>query len=90
EVDEFQVSVHIDARGRDVLDMSLALRHGVAIAAEAFAHDLGQELRHATGLRFDITVVDPDAVPHFDSPDKKPRRWRDERHVGLAGVSKST
>lgn len=87
EVDEFQVRVHIDPRGRDVLDLALALRPGSAVEPESFAHHLGQELRSATGLRFDVTLVRTDAVPHYDSPDKKPRRWTDERHLGLAGIA---
>lgn len=88
EVDEFQVRVHIDARGRDVIDLSVALRPGSNTAVEALVDDLGHELRSATGLRFDVTVVDNAAVPHYDSPDRKPRRWTDDRHLGLAGVAR--
>jgi phenylacetate-CoA ligase len=85
EVDEFQVRVHIDRRGRDVLDLELALRTDTANERERVVSELSDELRFATGLRFDIALVSADDVPHYDSPDRKPRRWRDERHIGLAG-----
>lgn len=89
QVDEFQIRVHIDPRGRDVIELAVALRPDSETAADEFIDQLGRELKSATGLRFDLTVVDTSEVPHYDSPDKKPRRWKDDRHLGLAGVSRT-
>jgi phenylacetate-CoA ligase len=86
EVDEFQVDVTIAPNGREQLDLRIGLHPGAAIDSDSFAAKLTSELKHATALRFDVRVVPRDSLPHFDSPDKKARRWHDRRHEGLAGA----
>ena len=42
-----------------------------------------RELKAITNLTIKVKLVAPEDLPHFDTPDKKPRRWKDDRHSGL-------
>jgi phenylacetate-CoA ligase len=84
EVDELQVEVRMDQRGRDVIDLRHAYAPTPPMDPHAYVTDLVKELNDAVGLRFDVRVVEAAELPHFDSPDKKARRWMDRRHESLA------
>jgi phenylacetate-CoA ligase len=85
EIDELQVELRMDGRGRDVIDMRLAFGASPPADVEGFLIGLAAELKAATDLRFDLRVVGTSELPHFDSPDRKARRWTDRRHDSLAG-----
>lgn len=89
EVDEFQVMVDVDQRGRDTISMALALNRGYEGRAAELVSLLMAELKATTNLRFDIRVVPGEDVLHFDSPDRKARRWTDNRATGLSLAAQS-
>jgi hypothetical protein len=51
---------------------------------DELSRDLLRELKEATNVTFRVHCVPTESLPHFTSPDKKARRWTDDRHAGLA------
>ncbi|HVW43951.1 MAG TPA: AMP-binding protein [Amycolatopsis sp.] len=82
EVDEFQARAYIGDKGRDEMELRFAVKAGYA--PERITADLVRELKEATNVTFRVHCVPADSLPHFTSPDKKARRWTDDRHAGLA------
>jgi phenylacetate-CoA ligase len=87
EVDELQVRVSINEAGRDRITMRVGLRNGATADPSKFVTSLATELKELTNLWFDIIAVDPEQLPHYDSPELKPRRWTDDRHIGLGAAA---
>lgn len=89
EVDEFQARTYIGTKGRDEIELRFSVRDGIAGSQQAgLAQELQRALKEITDVTFAVSVVAPQDLPHFTSPDKKARRWTDDRHSGLAsGVS---
>jgi phenylacetate-CoA ligase len=89
EVDEFQARTYIGVKGRDEIELRFSVHEGVAASAQAeLARELQRALKDITDVTFAVAAVPAPELPHFTSPDKKARRWTDDRHRGLAqGVS---
>ncbi len=88
EVQEFQARVYISEKGRDEIELRIAhLDDVTAEAADRFHILLRQELKSATDVTFHIHTASAAELPSFNSPDKKARRWTDDRHAGLASGS---
>jgi phenylacetate-CoA ligase len=83
EVDEWQFRVFIGSGGRDEVEMLLSTKDRDPAKASALADELVRELKAITNLTIKVKLVAPEDLPHFDTPDKKPRRWKDDRHSGL-------
>lgn len=85
EVDEFQACVLIGSQGRDELELRFSLKSTAPPdRAEAMRSTLQQELKEATQVSFRVIAVPAAELPHFTNPDKKARRWSDDRQAGLA------
>ncbi len=84
EIDEYQVRTHIGEKGRDEIELTFSVKEGFESRQDDMQRELTRELKAATDITFRIQSASADALPHFDTPDKKPRRWTDERHAGLA------
>lgn len=85
EVDEFQARTYIGAKGRDEIELRFSVRDGVGTGhQDTLALELRQQLKEITDVTFAVTVVPAHDLPRFTSPDKKARRWTDDRHSGLA------
>lgn len=87
-IDEYQARIYIDQKGRDQVDLRYALKTGLQ-APDGFEDELVHRLKEETLLTMAVRRVTGDEVPHFETPDKKARRWTDDRHAGLAGNEKS-
>jgi phenylacetate-CoA ligase len=83
-IDEYQARVYIDERGRDNVELRYAVKDQPPDKAE-FERELVARLKKETSVTMRVSEVAPRDVPHFITPDKKARRWTDERHAGLAG-----
>jgi phenylacetate-CoA ligase len=83
EVDELQVRVSVNDMGRERIEMRVGLRSGIVSDPSPFLTGVAAELKELTDLWIDVVAVDPLQLPHYDSPDLKPRRWTDDRHAGL-------
>ncbi len=95
EVDEYQARIFIGEKARDDVELRYALKPQVAAAPgfdrEAFRLVLVGQIKEAIGITVRPFEVTPDELPHFTTPDKKSRRWTDERQAGLArGFSSGT
>ena len=85
EVDEFQARAYIGAKGRDEIELRFSVHHGTGNQRQAqLVDDLRRKLKEVTDVTFAVSLVQADDLPHFTSPDKKARRWSDDRHTGLA------
>jgi phenylacetate-CoA ligase len=85
EVDEFQARTYIGAKGRDEIELRFSVHDGVAPARPGgLADELRRLLKEITDVTFAVSAVPAGDLPHFTSPDKKARRWTDDRHSGLA------
>jgi phenylacetate-CoA ligase len=82
EVDEFQARAYIGDKGRDEMELRFAVKSGYD--PDELSRDLLRELKEATNVTFRVHCVPTESLPHFTSPDKKARRWTDDRHAGLA------
>jgi phenylacetate-CoA ligase len=89
EVDEFQARAYIGAKGRDEIELRFSVHDGVGADRRAgLVQELQRKLKEITDVTFAVSGVAGHELPHFTSPDKKARRWTDDRHSGLAsGVS---
>lgn len=85
EIDEFQARVYISEKGRDEVELRFAVATSAESAASSLSAALVKELKDATNVSFRVSNVPQEELPHFTSPDKKARRWTDDRHAGLAG-----
>jgi phenylacetate-CoA ligase len=86
EVLEFQARVYISEKGRDEIEVRVAVRDDVDPTAVDRLHvALRRELKAASDVTFGVHGARIDELPNFTSPDKKARRWSDDRHSGLAG-----
>lgn len=85
EVNEFQSRVFIGDKGRDEIELLFATKTDLSPeATQSLIHDLTDELKKLTTVTFRIAQVDPQALPSFSHPDRKARRFTDDRHAGLA------
>jgi phenylacetate-CoA ligase len=82
-IDEFQARIVIDAKGRDQIELRFCTKPDAHVPDD-LENVLVAELKEATDLTMLVRRVATEDVPHFDEPDKKPRRWIDDRHAGLA------
>ncbi len=82
-VDEYQARIFIDEHGRDQIELRYGLKKQPPDQA-AFEKELGDRLKAETNLHMKVREVPPSDLPHYSTSDQKPRRWKDERHVGLA------
>lgn len=86
DVMEFQARVFISEKGRDEIELRVAHRPEITdIDAERLRTTIQKELKAATDVTFHVYEAHIDDLPSFNSPDKKARRWTDDRHAGLAG-----
>lgn len=88
EVDEYQARIFIGEKARDEVELRYALKPP-AVATPgfdraAFNGTLVGVIKAATGITVRACEVAPEELPHFITPDKKSRRWTDERQAGLA------
>ena len=83
EIDEFQGRVYIGDKGRDEVELKCALKATAEDRAGEIANALVQELKDASGIRFNVKIVGRDRMPRSESTDRKARRWSDERYAGL-------
>lgn len=81
-VDEYQATIFIDDHGRDQVDLRYAAKPGHTVP-DGFEKQLAERLKQETLLTMLVRSVAPSEVPHFETPDKKARRWSDDRHAGL-------
>ena len=82
-VDEYQARIYIDERGRDQIELHYGLKQRPPDPA-AFEKELGGRLKAQTNLTMKVSEVPASDLPHYVTTDQKPRRWKDERHAGLA------
>lgn len=87
-VDEYQGRVFIDESGRDNVELRLAFTVPPPDPV-GFQRDLVAALKRETHLTMRVREVPAADLPHFITPDKKARRWTDERHAGLAATTGS-
>lgn len=86
EVSEYQARVFIGDKGRDEIELRFATRGSLTRAAvESLTGVLRSALKEQTTVTFRLRHVDEAELPNFAHPDKKARRWVDDRHAGLAG-----
>ena len=84
-IDEFQARTFIGDKGRDEIELRFAVKDSYdGATVDALREGLTNELKHATNVTFRVQNVSASELPHFMSPDKKARRWTDDRHAGLA------
>jgi phenylacetate-CoA ligase len=81
-VDEYQATIYIDEKGRDQVELRYALRQETDVGA--FEREVVHRLKEETLLTMKMRRVEADELPHYTTPDKKARRWTDDRHAGLA------
>jgi len=90
-VEEYQARVYIGEKGRDEVEMRLSFKPGLNMSPSeraAFIQRLVRELKEATEVTFNVREVSSEELPKFTTPDRKPRRWTDDRQADLArGVS---
>jgi phenylacetate-CoA ligase len=85
EVDEFQARSYIGSKGRDEIELRFSVHDNIAADRRgALARELQGKLKEITDVTFTVIPVGIEDLPHFTSPDKKARRWTDDRHTGLA------
>lgn len=88
-IDEFQARAFIGDKGRDEIELRFAVKDShLSIDTAALTSALVHDLKSATNVTFRVVNVPADDLPHFTSPDKKARRWTDDRHAGLAQGAK--
>ena len=91
EVDEFQARAFIGEKGRDEIELRFAIKDVYEGADPVgLTTKLVRDLKQATDVTFRVMHVASEELPHFTSPDKKARRWTDDRHTGLARPAKSS
>ena len=83
-IDEFQARIFIDDHGRDQIELRYCTKPDVRLPADLDSQLVAQ-LKEETNITMLVRRVPAERVPHWDEPDKKPRRWLDERHTGLLG-----
>jgi phenylacetate-CoA ligase len=87
ELDEYQARIFIGEKARDEVELRYAFKPqagGPGFDRAAFGGALIEEIKQAIGITVRAREVSPDDLPHFITPDKKSRRWTDERQAGLA------
>lgn len=90
EIDEFQARAFIGDKGRDEIELRFAVKDShVGEDAARVQQILTRDLKEITNVTFKVSTVAASDLPHFTSPDKKARRWTDDRHAGLAGQKSS-
>ena len=87
EVEEYVGVVSVDAAGREVVAVSIALKSSALerLSAEEQSGLLGvirAQLKEGVGVNMDVRYVPRSELPVFEF---KSRRWSDQRHKGLAG-----
>jgi phenylacetate-CoA ligase len=82
-VDEYQARIYIDENGRDQIELRYGLKKPPPNQV-AFEKELADRLKADTNLTMRIREVPASELPHYTTSDNKPRRWKDERHAGLA------
>jgi phenylacetate-CoA ligase len=86
-VDEYQARIYIDERGRDQIELRYGLKQGPPDQS-AFEREVVERLKHEINITVRIREVAMAELPHYNTSDFKPRRWKDERHAGLAAPPK--
>ncbi|WP_432843249.1 phenylacetate--CoA ligase family protein [Dactylosporangium sp. CA-092794] len=82
---DYRGRVYSDERGREAVDVMVALEAGTpAESAAALRGTLRHALKSAVGISVEVSVVDVRQMPEEQF---KSRRWRDDRAVRTAGVS---
>jgi phenylacetate-CoA ligase len=85
EISEYQARVFISEKGRDEIELRFATHRTLSDdAARALTAQLVAELKELTTVTFRAAVVSESSLPNFSHPDKKARRFTDDRHAGLA------
>ncbi len=88
ELDEYQARIFIGDKARDEVELRYALKPQAAVAPgfdrAAFEGTVVGEIKAAIGITVRAREVASEELPHFITPDKKSRRWTDERQAGLA------
>jgi phenylacetate-coenzyme A ligase PaaK-like adenylate-forming protein len=86
-VAEYRGEVLIGDKGRDEVRLLVAFRDEAADSEgerqEEQLHRIKAALREQLELTFDVHAVPRDALPTFDSGERKARRWNDQRLSGL-------
>lgn len=84
EVAEYTARVHLDEAGRTEVELSVALKPGIALdgdAGTALAAELREAVKGRTNVAMAVRLVPRESLPTFTY---KARRWTDERQKGLA------
>ena len=84
-VAEYQCRVYISDKGRDEVELRVAVGDDVTPGeSEETLRGLVAELKALTTVTFRAHLVTSTELPNFSHPDKKARRFTDDRHAGLA------
>jgi phenylacetate-CoA ligase len=88
EIGEYQSRVFISEKRRDEIELQYATKSGLSDdSATLLSSALTDELKRLTSVTFRVSRVEQQELPRYSHPDKKPRRFTDDRHAGLAKES---
>ncbi|MFH1349809.1 MAG: AMP-binding protein [Pseudomonadota bacterium] len=88
EVDEYQGQVIIGAKGRDEIEITIALKEKYNDLPETARAELvakiSAELKQKTELTMKVKEVERSLLPIWGTPERKARRWTDKRLKQMA------